>query len=167
MHLKIVYYPNKILRTKVDEVKEFSNDKLNKIIKEMSRIMIKYDGVGLAANQVNLNMRLIIINTKDGPKDFINPKIKSKSLIRQKLEEGCLSFPNIAGYINRPKNIIVEYQDKYGKKSKIRAKKLLATIFQHEIDHLNGIIFTDRMKKFTAGEDKFKKLQIQAKKDER
>ena len=167
MKLKIITYPNKILRTKLDEVKEFSNDKLNKIIKEMSHIMVKYDGIGLAANQVGLNMRLIIVNMENNPMAFINPKIKRKSFFKQKFDEGCLSFPDITGYVSRPKKITLQYQDENGNKKKLNAEKLIATVFQHEIDHINGIIFTDKIKKFTQGKDKFKELQSKAQADEK
>ena len=167
MKLNIITYPNKILRTKLKKVDNFNDPQFKRIIKEMKKAMIKYDGIGLAANQVNLNMRLIIVNTEEGPAAFINPCIKSKSLLKQKFDEGCLSFPEITGWVSRSKKITLEYQDEKGNKKKINAHNLIATVFQHEIDHINGIIFTDKIKKFTAGEDKFKKLQSQAKNDEK
>jgi len=167
MKLNIITYPNKILRTKLNKVKNFNDPKLPRIIKEMKKVMIKYDGIGLAANQVGLNMRLIIINTENGPIAFINPCIKRKTLLKQKFDEGCLSFPEITGWVSRSKKITLKYQDEDGNKKKIEAKNLMATVFQHEMDHINGIIFTDKIKKFTAGEDKFKKLESQAKDDEK
>ncbi len=167
MKLNIVTYPNKILRTKLNEVKDFNDSQLNRIIKEMKKAMIKYDGIGLAANQVGLNMRLIVVNTDQGPQAFINPQIKSKSLLKQKFDEGCLSFPDITGYISRSRKIILQYQDQNGNKKKLKAKQLMATVFQHEMDHINGIIFTDKIKKFTTGKNKFKKLQAQAQADEK
>jgi len=167
MKLNIVTYPNKILRTKLKKVDNFSNPQLLKIIKEMKKAMIKYDGIGLAANQVGLNMRLIVVNTENGPRAFINPRIKRKSILKQKFDEGCISFPEITGWVSRSKKITLEYQNESGNKKKIDAKNLMATVFQHEIDHINGIIFTDQMKKFTAGEEKFKELKTQAKADEK
>ena len=167
MKLSITTYPNKILRTKLKKVENFNTPELDKIIREMKKAMIKYDGIGLAANQVGLNMRLIIINTEEGPQAFINPCVKKKSLLKQKFDEGCLSFPEITGWISRPKKITLEYQDENGEKKKIIAQNLMATVFQHEMDHINGIIFTDKIKKFTAREDKFKKLKAQAQDDER
>ena len=167
MKLSITTYPNKILRTKLKKVENFNTPELDKIIREMKKAMIKYDGIGLAANQVGLNMRLIIINTEEGPQAFINPCVKKKSLLKQKFDEGCLSFPEITGWISRPKKITLEYQDENGEKKKINAQNLMATVFQHEMDHINGIIFTDKIKKFTAREDKFKKLKAQAQDDER
>lgn len=167
MKLNIVTYPNKILRTKLKKIENFKDPQLNKIIKEMKKAMIKYDGIGLAANQVDLNMRLIVVNTAKGPQAFINPRIKSKSLLKQKFDEGCLSFPDISGFVSRPRKITMEYWNENGNKQKLKAKQLMATVFQHEMDHINGIIFTDKIKKFTAGEDKFKELQAQAQADER
>jgi peptide deformylase len=167
MKLNIVTYPDKILRTKLKKVDNFNDPQLAKIIKEMKKAMIKYDGIGLAANQVGLDMRLIIVNTEDGPTAFINPKIKNKSLLKQKFDEGCLSFPDITGFISRPQKITLEYQDENGNQKKIKTQKLMSTVFQHELDHINGIIFTDKIKKFTAGEDQFKKLQTQAKMEEK
>ena len=167
MKLNIVTYPNKILRTKLNKIQNFKDPQLPKIIKEMKKAMIKYDGIGLAANQVGLNMRLIVINSEKGPQIFINPQIKSKSLLKQKFDEGCLSFPDISGFISRPKKITLEYQDQNGNKKKLKVKQLMATVFQHEMDHINGIVFTDKIKKFTAGENKFKKLQAQAQANEK
>lgn len=167
MKLKIISYPHKILRSNLKKVDNFNDPQLIKIIKEMKKAMIKYDGIGLAANQVNLNMRLIIVNTKQGPTAFINPYIKKKSLLKQKFDEGCLSFPEITGWVSRSKKITLEYQDENGKKKKMNTQNLMATVFQHEIDHINGIVFTDRIKKFTAGEDKFNELKLQAKDDEK
>ncbi len=167
MKLNIVTYPNKILRTKLKKVDNFNDPQLSGIIKEMKRAMIKYDGIGLAANQVGLNMRLVVVNTDKGPQAFLNPCLKKKSLLKQKFDEGCLSFPEITGFVSRPKKITLEYQNKNGEKKRISASKLMATVFQHEMDHINGIIFTDKIKKFTAGEDKFKELKAQAKNDEK
>jgi peptide deformylase len=167
MKLNIITYPHKILRTNLKKVDNFKDPQLKKIIKEMKKTMLKYDGIGLAANQVNLNMRLVVINTAKGPQAFINPKIKTKSLLKQKFDEGCISFPEITGWVSRSQKITLEYQDLNGEKIKINIQGLMATVFQHEVDHINGIVFTDRIKKFTAGEDKFKELLKQAQDDEK
>ncbi|MCD4705169.1 peptide deformylase [bacterium] len=167
MKLNIVTYPNKILRTKLNKIQNFDDPQLKQIIKKMKIAMIKYDGIGLAANQVGLNMRLIIVDMNNGPQAFINPQIKNKSFLKQKFDEGCLSFPGIMGYVSRSKKINLEYQDENGNKKSLAAEKLMATVFQHELDHINGIIFTDKIKKFTHGEDLFKKLQMKAQADEK
>jgi peptide deformylase len=167
MKLNIVTYPNKILRTKLKKVDNFNDPQLPKIIKEMKKAMIKYDGIGLAANQVGLNMRLIVVNIDENPTSFINPYIKKKSILKQKFDEGCLSFPEITGWVSRSKKITLEYQDENGNKKKIEARNLMATVFQHELDHINGIVFTDKIKKFTAGKDKFNELKSQAQDNEK
>jgi len=167
MKPNIITYPHKLLRTKLDKVHNFNNPELNKIIQEMTRLMIKYDGIGLAGNQAGINKRIIVINNHGVTRAYINPQIKRKSFAKQKIEEGCISFPEIMGYVSRSKSIVLEYYDYRGQKYKIRARGLYATVFQHETDHINGILFTDKMKKFTQGENKFKKLQAQAKNDEK
>jgi len=167
MKLNIIIYPHKLLRTKLDKVQNFNNPELNQIIKEMTYLMLKYDGIGLAGNQAGINKRIIVVNDHGTPRAYINPQIKRKSFFKQKIEEGCISFPKIMGYVSRSKSIILEYYDQKGKKHQTKTSGLYATVFQHEIDHINGIIFTDKIKKFTAGENKFKELQTQAKADER
>ncbi len=167
MKLNIITYPHKLLRTKLDKVQNFKNPELNQIIKEMTYLMLKYDGIGLAGNQTGINKRIIVVNDRGTPRAYINPQIKRKSFFKQKIEEGCISFPEIMGYVSRSKSIILEYYDQKGKKYQTKTSGLYATVFQHEIDHINGIIFTDKIKKFTQGKDRFKKLQAQAKNDER
>ena len=163
----IVKYPNKILRTKLTQVSDFSSPNLKSIIKQMTNDMIKYDGIGIAANQIGINMKIVVINSEDGPREFINPKIIKKSFIKSKSEEGCLSFPGISGCAKRHKTIEVEYQNLSGEKKNICVSGLYSFVFQHEIDHTNGIIFTDRLYKFTEGKKLFKGLQKKAKSDER
>ncbi|MDD4290337.1 MAG: peptide deformylase [Patescibacteria group bacterium] len=163
----IVRYPNKILRTKLDEVSNFSSPELKSIIKQMTSDMIKYDGIGIAANQIGVNKKILVINTEEGPKEFINAKIVKKSLIKSKSDEGCLSFPGINGKAKRHKTITVEYDDFNGGKKQICVSGLYSFVFQHEIDHTNGVIFTDRLYKFTEGKKLFKELQKNAKPDEK
>jgi len=163
----IVKYPNKILRTKLDEVSDFSSPELKSVIKQMTSDMIKYDGIGIAANQIGINKKILIINTENGPREFINAKIVKKSFIKSKSDEGCLSFPGINGCAKRHKTITVEYQTFSGEKKQICVSGLYSFVFQHEIDHTNGIIFTDRLYKFTEGKKLFKELQSKAKSDEK
>ena len=140
---------------------------LRSIIRKMKNNMIKYDGIGIAANQIGINMKIIVINSKEGPKEFINPKIIKRSFVKSKSIEGCLSFPGISGKAKRHKTITVEYQTLNGEKKNICVSGLYSFVFQHEIDHINGIIFTDRLYKFTEGKKLFKELQKQAKLDEK
>ncbi len=166
MKLNIITYPHKLLRTNLEEVRDFNDPQLEKIITEMTRLMFKYDGIGLAGNQAGVNKRIIVINQDEQAEVYFNPQVKNKSLWPQKFDEGCISFPGITGFVSRPRKIEIEYQDRQGQKKQKTLHGFYATVFQHEIDHINGIVFTDRIEKFTQGEDQFKKLQAQAQSDE-
>ncbi len=136
---------DEILRKKSREV-ESIDDKIKELLEDMVETMHKYNGVGLAAVQVGILKRVIVIDLYDekGPMKLINPIIiKEKG--EQEVEEGCLSFPNKYAKMIRPKEVTIEALDENGKKIKINAKDLLAQALCHEIDHLNGIVFTDKM----------------------
>ena len=112
----------------------------------MIETMHKWDGLGLAGPQVGVLKRIIVIDLYEDDMQFtlINPVIiKEKGV--QNVEEGCLSFPNKFGKVERPKEVVVEALDLDGKKVKLKAKDLLAQALCHEIDHLNGILFTDKV----------------------
>jgi len=148
-NLKIIKYPNSILRKKCEEVKEIT-DEIKKFCQDMIEIMILNHGVGLAASQVGELKRIIAvcpIQEKEikTPQIFINPKITKKSKKTEIDEEGCLSFPGLFLKIKRASEVEVEALDLEGKEVKIKANGYLARIFQHEIDHLNGILFIDRI----------------------
>ena len=136
---------DEILRKKSREVEKI-DDRIKELIEDMIETMHKYNGVGLAAVQVGILKRIIVIDLYDGkePLRLINPVIvKAKG--EQEVEEGCLSFPNKYAKLIRPAEVTVEAMDSNGKKIKIHAKGLLAQALAHEIDHLNGIVFTDLM----------------------
>ena len=136
---------DEILGKKSREV-EVIDDKLQILIDDMIETMHKYNGVGLAAVQVGILKRVVVIDLYDdkGPIKLINPVIiKEKG--EQEVEEGCLSFPNKYAKMIRPKEVTVEALDENGKKIKIQGKDLLAQALAHEIDHLNGIVFIDKM----------------------
>ena len=136
---------DEILRKKSKIVEEV-NDKIRQILDDMVETMHKYNGVGLAAPQIGLLKRLIVIDLYDdkGPIKLVNPEIiKEKG--EQEVEEGCLSFPNKYGKIIRPKQVTVIALDEKGKEVRIVAKDLLAQALSHEIDHLNGILFVDKV----------------------
>ena len=109
--------------------------------------MHKWDGVGLAGPQVGVLKRIIVIDLYEEGAQFtlINPVILKQRGI-QEVDEGCLSFPNKYGKVERPKEVVVEALDIDGKKVKLKAKDLLAQALCHEIDHLNGIVFTEKVK---------------------
>lgn len=136
---------DEILRKKSKGVEEV-DDKIRQILDDMEETMHKYNGVGLAAPQIGLLKRLVVIDLYDdkGTIKLINPEIiKEKGT--QEVEEGCLSFPNKFGKIVRPAEVTVKALDENGKQIKISAKGLLAQALSHEIDHLNGILFVDKV----------------------
>ncbi len=125
---------------------EVIDERIKELLDDMVETMHKYNGVGLAAVQVGILKRVIVIDLYDdkGPIKLINPVIiKQKG--EQEVEEGCLSFPNKYAKMIRPKEVTVEALDENGKKVKIQAKDLLAQALSHEIDHLNGVVFVDKM----------------------
>ena len=136
---------DEILKKKSREI-EVVDDKIRELLEDMVETMHKYNGVGLAAVQVGILKRAIVIDLYDekGPIKLVNPVIiKEKG--EQECEEGCLSFPNKYAKMIRPKEVIVEALNENGKKVKIHGKDLLAQALAHEIDHLNGIVFIDKM----------------------
>ncbi len=140
--LNIITHPNPILRKKSAEIKKITPE-INRLILDMEKTMLEKDGIGLAAPQIGKNIKIVIVNTKDGPIHMINPKITRKSWRKEEGEEGCLSIPGIFGKVKRHKKMRAIYYDKNNNKIKLKAEGLLARVIQHEIDHLNGILFTD------------------------
>ena len=136
---------DEILRKKSREV-DVVDEKIVEILNDMVETMHKYDGVGLAGPQIGILKRIIVIDLYNdkGPIKLINPKIIKESS-SQEVEEGCLSFPNQYGKIIRPAEVTVEALNENGEKVKIKAKELLAQALCHEIDHLNGILFVDKI----------------------
>ena len=137
---------DEILKKKSREV-EVVDDKIRELMDDMVETMHKYDGVGLAAVQVGILKRVIVIDIYDEKTPII--KLVNPVLIKQKgereCEEGCLSFPNKFAKVKRPVEVIVEGLNENGEKVKIKATELLAQALCHEIDHLNGITFVDIM----------------------
>jgi peptide deformylase len=139
---KIILYPNDILKKKTQNVVNFDKS-LNNIINKMKKIMVLNSGVGLAANQVGLELSLFIAKPKDKFYVFINPEIISFKDEEIK-EEGCLSIPNKWGIVKRYNEVKIKFYDLRGRKHTLKTKGLLAHIIQHEIDHLNGILFIEK-----------------------
>lgn len=144
--LKILTQPNPILRKKSVEInlEKITSRELSGLISSMAKTMAKTDGVGLAAPQIGKNIRLAVINSKDGVLCLFNPKFTKKSWARELGEEGCLSIPGIFGKVKRHKKISLTYYNQAGKKIKLTAEGLMARVIQHEIDHLDGILFIDK-----------------------
>ena len=148
---QILTEPNKILREKSLTVKIVDED-LQKLMDDMLETMYAAPGIGLAAIQVGVPKRIIVLDIapKDKPKNpmyFINPEIITKSENSSTYEEGCLSVPGQFAEINRPDKCHIKYLDYYGQPKEIKADGMLATCMQHEIDHLEGILFIDYLSK--------------------
>jgi len=144
MVLKILKYPNQILRKKSEEVEKITPE-IENLAKEMILVMEKERGIGIAAPQVGVLKRIIALQTEKGPEVFINPKIIKKSKEAAALEEGCLSFPGLFLKIKRPKTVEIETLNLDGENLRFRAEGLISRVLQHEIDHLDGILFFDKI----------------------
>ena len=148
---KIVIEPDPILRKKSQTIEKVDNE-LRILMDDMLETMYAAPGIGLAAVQIGILKRLIVIDlskddTKKKPLFFVNPKITFQSKKTSVYEEGCLSLPGQFAEIERPAECHVNYIDYYGKNQELKANGLLATCIQHEIDHLNGILFIDYLSK--------------------
>jgi len=147
--LKILEVPNSLLKKKSEPVGSI-DEALIKTLDDMLETMYQANGVGLAAPQVGILKRMLVIDAsgKDeepNPIFVINPKITKKSEEMQECEEGCLSVPNQYAKVVRPAAITVEYQDKTGKKVVADLDGFMAVVFQHEIDHLDGVLYIDHL----------------------
>ena len=165
--LKVIEWPAKVLETKAKEVTEFDGE-LRQFVRDMHETMDDSRGIGLAANQVNSLQRVITIHIPwsdpeqgeeqdteekkwwhDKRFTFINPVITKKSG-KIRCMEGCLSFPEIFDYVDRASEVSVKAFDEHGKEFTVEADGLLAVCLQHEIDHIDGIVFINRMSRLKA-----------------
>ena len=148
---EILTEPNEILRKKSLNVEKVDKD-LQNLMDDMLETMYAAPGIGLAAIQIGIPKRVIVLDlaSKDEPKNpmhFINPEIIDKSNNNLTYEEGCLSVPGQFAEIDRPDKCHLKYLDYYGQPKEIKAAGMLATCIQHEIDHLEGILFIDYLSK--------------------
>jgi len=143
MAIRNIVTDEEFLRKKCKSVEKF-DDRLFELLDDMAETMYKANGVGLAANQVGVLRRVVVIDIGDenGLIELINPEIIKKSG-SQDGQEGCLSFPKQFGDVKRPKKVTVRAFDRYGKEFKITGQDLLARAFCHETDHLDGNVFVD------------------------
>ena len=147
----ILTEPNKLLR-QISKPVEKVGDEERKIMDDMLETMYAAPGIGLAAIQIGIPKRIIVMDisrdeSKKKPLYFVNPIIKNKNSEKATYEEGCLSVPDQFAEIERPNSCEVEYLDYEGKKKLLKADGLLATCIQHEMDHLEGILFIDYLSK--------------------
>ncbi|MEN6570221.1 MAG: peptide deformylase [Anaerolineaceae bacterium] len=152
---EIVTVPDPVLRRKAHKITDFGKD-FQALAADMIETLREAPGVGLAAPQVGISSRLIVVEFNvdeeddESPKKLFilaNPEIVEASEVMVKGIEGCLSIPDLVGEVERHESVVVKAQNKLGKPVKIKATGWLARIFQHEIDHLDGILFTDRTDK--------------------
>ena len=136
------------LRKKVPDFdfSQHAKKEIGDLIKTMRLTMKKANGIGLSANQIGSNLKLFVAQVENKFYAVFNPRIIKYSEEKIILEEGCLSVPEMFGQTERPEKIVLEGQDISGKKIKIKAWGLLARVFQHEVDHLNGVLFVDKTK---------------------
>ena len=147
----ILTEPNQQLRQISKSVEKVGKEE-QKLMDDMLDTMYAAKGIGLAAIQIGVPKRIIVMDlSKDGekkePRYFVNPVIKKKDPLKATYEEGCLSVPNQFAEIDRPRKCDVEYLDYDGKKKLLKAEGLLATCIQHEMDHLEGVLFIDYLSK--------------------
>ncbi|XP_048549803.1 peptide deformylase 1B, chloroplastic-like [Triticum urartu] len=147
--LKVVQYPDPVLRARNKRINTF-DDNLRSLADEMFDVMYKTDGIGLSAPQVGVNVQLMVFNPAgvEGEGEeivLVNPVVYKFSKRLSVYEEGCLSFPGIYANVLRPDTVKIDAQDASGAKIKVKLSELSARVFQHEFDHLQGILFFDRM----------------------
>ena len=163
MAIRNLRYDGDMILYKESKRVEVFDEHLKQMVEDMFETMYKYNGVGLAAPQIGILKRVLVIDTgEEGEKlEMINPTITKleKEVI---LSEGCLSFPNVFGNVRRYNYTEAEYMTKDGEKKTIKAEGWLAQAIQHEIDHLNGVLFIDQVidGKFYTFDDKGKKKNI-------
>lgn len=159
--LQLHYLGDKVLRQPAKRIAKV-DDAVRQLAKEMLQTMYSANGIGLAAPQVGINKQLIVVDCEpDKPENqpliLINPQITRTSQDLCVVEEGCLSIPNIYFEVTRPKAIEVSYKDEWGRPQKRQVAGLLARVIQHEIDHLNGVVFVDRVDNALALAESLKK----------
>ena len=148
--LKIELLGSDVLRKRADEVK-LPDAELDALIDDMFETMYEAKGIGLAAPQIGISRRLIVVDVGDesgaerGPFALYNPRVVEAGKEMDKHEEGCLSIPGVSGVVERPWNVVVEGEDRQGNPVRIEADAMLARCLQHEIDHLDGVLFIDRL----------------------
>ncbi len=155
MAIDLIYYGHDTLRKVAEEVTDI-NGELIDFIDSMFNVMYRAKGLGLAAPQVDRSRRVVTLDIDDDKKnivmELINPVIKEFSKKEEPYEEGCLSVPGIMGEVVRPVEIVVSSLNRDGKEIEIEAEGLLARVIQHEVDHLNGILFVDHLEDYKRNE---------------
>ncbi len=144
---RLVINPDSRLRriAQTVDLAMLQDKKFQELIVDMAKTMLVKDGVGLAAPQIGRNWRLIVVNTDEGVWPMINPVLSDLSSATLVEEEGCLSVPNVFGPVRRAKELTCHYINEFGQEVHLLAKGALARVIQHEIDHLDGVLFIDHL----------------------
>lgn len=141
------------LRGECHPVTKFNNIRLPLILRDMAETMYHANGIGLAAPQIGIKRRMVVIDVGEGLIELINPEITHFSEEKAGMDEGCLSVPGMRGYVMRPEKVTVKAQNRKGEWFTIEADGLLARCLQHEIDHLDGVLYVDKMEYEIKPED--------------
>ncbi len=151
MHVRTETEPNNKLRVRSTDVPaaDVGSKRLKTLVAGLIETMREENGCGIAAPQVGVHERVIIVDSGSGPRAYVNPEIVARSFRTFLFEEGCLSVPGVWGMVKRHRGVKVKALDENGKEINVDAVGLEAVIFQHEIDHLDGVLFIDRVEKFT------------------
>jgi peptide deformylase len=147
--LKLHFLGDRVLRQPAKRITKI-DDELRQLVREMLQTMYSEDGIGLAAPQVGVHKQLVVIdcdpdNAATPPLVLVNPTIKEFSRDLCVAQEGCLSIPKVFLDVKRPKIVEITYKDEYGRPQTLKANELLSRCIQHEIDHLSGVVFVDRV----------------------
>lgn len=138
----VVLVPDDVLRSKAKPISKI-NDGVKRLLDNMRDTLYAFDGVGLAAPQIGVSKRIVVVDVGDNLIEMINPEI-IRSEGEQTAREGCLSIPEVVGMVKRAQKVEVRYLNRDGEEITMQAEDILARAFQHEIDHLDGILFTDK-----------------------
>ena len=145
--LRILHYPAPVLRQRAEEVPEIT-DSVRAVAARMIELMHEADGVGLAAPQVGLPWRLFVANSReegDADRTYVNPRLVRLDGDLVAAEEGCLSLPGIRAQVRRPESAVIVATDLDGREFQVESASLLARVWQHEYDHLDGVLILDKM----------------------
>lgn len=154
--LPLIIAPHERLRTPAAPIPLPVDEDVAKLARDMFLAMVHYRGIGLAAPQVGHSLRLMVIATPGAPTAYLNPQIVKRSLTKTDMEEGCLSLPGLFGIVRRPARIYVRHHDLVGTAHETWLEGLIARVYQHEVDHLNGVLFIDKTKRLTQGQELLK-----------
>ena len=149
--LPLIIAPNSILKRVAADINLPVSAEVVALAQNMVKAMVHYKGIGLAAPQVGQSVKLIVVATPNSPTVYINPQIIKYSWKKITMEEGCLSIPGVFGMVKRPQSVRARYLTLDGALKEEKLDGMVARIYQHEVDHVNGVLFIDRKPKILAG----------------